>query len=371
MFAYIPFIIVLIISSAFEFFKGGKWLRCLTISASLLILSSSFVWIDYLVKTTDTEVWSGSVVGWDHTEEYDEWHPEVCTTTTDDKGRTSTSCTPGYWEHHYATNYIKTTDEGWISVKQSPDGKTRFSDSWPNTDSELQQMWPEGTPSASVHTYKNKVKSSYSIYRVEDIDEKDYPDLPKYPKTVESYININRIVGDVPNKDAALKLLAQKNTELNKFIPDPERPGKKRSWKQVNMIFVNVGADKSEDYGYALQNLWKNGNKNDFVVSFSMNNDGKLNWVHAFSWSEVEILKMEVRDELMTIGTITDFVPIVNKVSDMVAEKFERKEFADFAYIKIEPSLWVYIIIWILAFIAIISQITHYVMTDYERYYRR
>jgi len=54
------------------------------------------------------------------------------------------------------------------------------------------------------------------------------------------------------------------------------------SWKQVNLIFVNVGADKPIEYGYALQDYWEGGNKNDFIVSFSMNSDGKLNWVYPF-----------------------------------------------------------------------------------------
>ncbi|CAH8244180.1 hypothetical protein WJ0W_001418 [Paenibacillus melissococcoides] len=31
---------------------------------------------------------------------------------------------------------------------------------------------------------------------------------------------------------------------------------------------MNVGENKNEDCGYALQNAWKNGNKNDFIVSF-------------------------------------------------------------------------------------------------------
>ncbi|WP_197255240.1 hypothetical protein [Paenibacillus dendritiformis] len=198
------------------------------------------------------------------------------------------------------------------------------SDDWPASASELKEMWPPGTPSASVHRYENKVQASYSLYKIDGIDEKDFPDLPKYPNAVTSFITINRIVGDVPNKEKANQVLNQKNSELNQFIPDPERPGKTRSWKQVNLIFVNVGENKNKDYGYALQNAWKNGNKNDFIVSFSMNRNGKLNWVHVFSWSEVEILKMEVSEIAEIIIWILAGVTLVGQYIHYY--KNERRE---------------------------------------------
>jgi hypothetical protein len=358
----IPVVILIGLAFTFEYFnKGHKWLRSIATSVAVLLLAFIVVWVDQGVQTTDKEVWSGTVVDWSHDEEYDEWHDPVTSCTTNDKGIQSCSTTPGYWEHHDAQNHIKTSDDGWFSVSRSPDRTIQFTDSWPNTVSEIQAFWPPGTPSASVHTYENKVQASYSIYRVDGVNEKEYPDLPEYPVMIYEQINIDRILGIVPNKYDANKRLAEVNSELNKFIPDPDKPGKSRSWKQVNIIFVNVGENKTDDYGYALQNSWKNGNKNDFVVSFSMNSDGKLNWVHAFSWSEVEILKMEVRDKLMSLGTITDFVPVVNTVREMVADKFERKEFADFNYIKIETSTAAIIIIWIIAIIAFIIQIIHHI----------
>jgi hypothetical protein len=79
-----------------------------------------------------------------------------------------------------------------------------------------------------------------------------------------------------------------------------------------------------------------------------MNPDGKVNWVYPFSWSEVEILKIDIRDYLMDMGTVTDLVPVVNKVSDLVADKFVRKQFADFSYLNIETSTPALVIIWVI-----------------------
>lgn len=312
-----------------------------------LVVTFIIIAIDFSIKTTDTEVWSGRVVDWEHKEEWDEWHPEVCTTTTDSKGQSTTTCTPGYWEHHSAENYIKTSDNGWISVDKAPDGK-KFNDSWPNEEKVLIQYWPEGTPTASSHTYVNKVQASYSIYKHKNINLKNYPGLPKYPLNTRDYIHVDRIIGDVPNKQEALTALAEANSYLNKQIQNPENPKKTKSWKQVNIIFVNLGVNKAQDWGYALQDYWEGGNKNDFIVAFSTDSDGKILWSYAFSWSEVEILKLEVQDYMNNIEQIDDFVPIIHKVKDLVAEHFVRKEFSDFNYLKIDTSTVSQIIIWIL-----------------------
>jgi len=179
------------------------------------------------------------------------------------------------------------------------------------------------------------------------IDVKQYPDLPEYPKEVHDYFYIDRILGNVPNKQNALIDLNKWNTELNKDISDPDKPGKTKSWKQVNLIFVNVGENKPQEYGFALQDKWEGGNKNDFVVSFSMNNDGKLNWVYPFSWSESEELKLDVIDYMMNQKQIKDFIPVVDQVSKKVADKFVRKQFADFSYLQIDISNVATVFIWV------------------------
>ncbi|MNC08144.1 hypothetical protein D3C75_557180 [compost metagenome] len=344
---WLPVILLLLIVFGIEIYTNKNFIKAVIIVAVATLLTGITVAIDYSVKTTDTEVWSGYVDNWRHNEEYDEWIPESCTTTTDSQGRSSTSCTPGYYQHHDAENYIHTTDGGWITVYNSPDGKVGFNDSWPNRKSELQDMWPEGIPSSSAHSYVNKVQASYSIYKHKDIDVKDYPDLPDYPKKVKNYIYVDRIIGDVPNKEAALKQLNMKNTWLNMSIPNPEKPGKTMSWKQVNLIFVNVGIDKPQEYGFALQDHWGGGNKNDFVVSFSTDSNGDFLWTYAFSWSEVELLKLEVQDYIMGLQKISDFVPVVDEVSQKLADQFVRKQFADFNYLQIELSTIATILIWV------------------------
>lgn len=311
-----------------------------------LVLTAAVFGIDNSIQTSDTEIWSGKVVDWEHKEEWDEWHPPKENCSTDSKGKRSCTTTPGYWEHHKAENRIKTTDAGWIDVDKTPDGKKDFNDSWPNKTEELKAFWKPNEPSASTHSFTNNVKASYSIFKHKDIDLEKFKDLPEYPLKVEGEIKIKRILGDVPNKADSIAVLDHWNTNMNKMVTGKD--GKKRNWKQVNLIFVNVGADKPEEYGYALQDKWQNGKKNDFVVSFSMNKDGKLNWVYPFSWSEVERLKIDVREMMMQKENITDFKQIVDETANLVIDKFERKEFKDFNYLQVETSTTATIIIWVL-----------------------
>lgn len=356
----LPLIAFIIAITIFEMYfakvKGEKLLLDLVLVVISLTLIGLIFWLDFRAQTTSKEIWSGKIIGWEHKEEWDEWHPPVTTCSGSGKNRSCTT-TPGYWEHHDAENYIKTTDDGWVSVYELPNGK-KMNDSYPNETEELKKYWKAGTPTASFHSYENRVKASYSVFKHEGINLEDFPDLPDYPDDVRDRLYVDRIFGKVPNKEKSLQKLDEWNTYLNKLVPDPKNKDKKMSYKQVNLIFVNVGENKDIKYGHALQDKWQGGNKNDFVVSFSMDKDGKVKWVYPFSWSEVEILKLEVSDYMMSLGEIKDFVPVVDHVSAQIEEKYERKEFSDFNYLHIDLSSWAQFFMWltcaILLFIRII-----------------
>lgn len=343
---WIPIFLLGLSLFVFEFLKSRKWIRACVFTALSILIMGITIAIDYSAQTTDTEIWSGYVEDWNHKEEWDEYIPPKTTCTTDSKGKQSCTTEPGYWVHHDAENKLKTTDNGWFDIHYTPDGR-RMNDSFPNHTSELEKMFPYKTPTASKHSYVNKVKASYSIYKHQEVDLEKFPDLPAYPNKVRDTLYIDRIVGSVPNKKEATNTLNQINSDLNKMVPDPDNPKKKKSYKQVNIIFVNVGEGKNKDYGFALQDKWGGGNKNDFVVAFSMDKKGNVAWAYPFSWSEEELLKIEVKQYMESLKDVSDFNPIVTDVSKKVEEKFVRKQFEDFNYLQIEVSTTAYVCIWI------------------------
>lgn len=357
---FIPIVILCVIIVAISLIKKiDLAIMFSVIGASILIGLITYI-IGVGGMSADQEVWSGYVVDWEHKEEYIEHIPAKWKTyyVTESyqkydstKKRTVTRTrrikkkryVPAKDVYHSATNRIKTTDSGWMRVYDFKGRK--FNDNWPNTTEELKQMWKPNSPSASVHTYENKIQNSDSIYKPTEMFIDLYDKLPKYPLHVEDYIDINRMIGYFPNNKNASILLNQKNSDLNIMVDDPEKEGKKRAWKQINMIFVNLGDNLSEDYGFALKDYWGNGNKNDFIVCVSMGKDNIVDWVHIITWSESENLKIVVRDYLLDKKEIKDMNIVVEDISDMVAEMFERKQFADFNYINIEIPNWCYIFV--------------------------
>lgn len=295
-----------------------------------LIVTLSLYAIFMDTKVNTKEIWSGKIISIHHIEEYDK---RVTTTHTDSKGKKYAT---SHTVHHSAENYIETTDGGKIKVYHSLDGKTRFNDKFPNTNAELEKFYPINTPTASIHTYQNKVKSSYSIYKHKNINLKEYKDLPKYPKSIKNYIQIDRFLGDINNKDKVIQKLNEVNSNLNT----------KEKNKQVNLIFVNL-KDKPENYGFALQDYWEGGNKNDFVVCFSSSGN-KINWVYPFSWADSEKsekLKIDIREYMLKISLNNDFTKVIDDIGKMVEENFERKEFANFNYLNVKTPTWLYTII--------------------------
>lgn len=330
---------LLIFSAIIHLFINKIDLSTVAICLMIIVLSySAIVGIDYIQQTNDYEIWSGKVTKVRHEEEWDEWHPPRTETytETDSKGNTVTKTReiPGYWEHHEAKNYITTSDEGEFRVYETLDGK-KFNDSFVNSNTELEEYYPVGMATASVHNYENKLKASYSIFKHKDIDLSDYEDMPEYP-IQQNKLTVNRLIGDFKDKDKLSKYLDLINSNLN----DTNNKNNKeniKSYKQVNLMFVNFG-DKDESYGYALQDYWENGAKNDFIVTFGTDKNNKATWCYVFSWTDVEILKTDVREYIMSLDDLDNFTEIMDHISELIEKKFDRKEFKDFDYIQIETT---------------------------------
>lgn len=299
-----------------------------------LLLYGIVKFIDYKTQTNAPEIWSGQIIDVVHKEEWDQWIPprtETYTTRVNGKTVTKTRTIPGRWKHHSAQNHIVTSDDGRISVRETPDGK-RLTDSFVNSTEELKQYFKIGTPTASVHYFENKVKASYSIYRHKNIKLSDYPNLPEYPTTVENF-SVNRLIGEYKNYDSALKLLNSINSSLND-TNNPNNVDDIKSYKQVNIMFVNMG-DVTEDYGFALQDYWKGGAKNDFIVAFGSKNN-KITWCYPISWTEAEKLKINTRNYMLSLKSLDEINLAIKDIGKFVEEDFTRKEFEDFKYISVD-----------------------------------
>ena len=312
----------------------------IVVSITLSLIYGIIYLIDINAQTTDTEIWSGQIISVEHKEEWDEFHPawDETITKTDSKGKTYTETIhhKAYTEHHKATNYIEMSDQGGEYVYETLDGK-KFTDNFVNSNEELEKYYPIGMPTASFHTYENKVQASYSVFKHKEINLDDYKGkLFEYPNETKNY-NIVRVLGDFPNFEKV-------NSEVNKYntlLNDTNNPNNiegKKSYKQVNLILINMGNVPIE-YAYAQQDYFENGNKNDFIITFGTDSKNNITWCYPFSWSEVERLKIDVRDYILDLEKLdNDFYKKIPDIAKMIEDQYVRKQFADFSYLTVEIS---------------------------------
>ena len=213
------------------------------VSVVLFLLYGIIYLIDINSQTMDTEIWSGQIISVEHKEEYDEYHPawDETVTHTDDKGNTYEEIIhhDAYTEHHDATNYINFSDQGGEYVYKTLDGK-KFTDDFVNSNEEFEKYYPIGMPTASFHTYENKVQASYSVFKHKEINLDDYKGkLFEYPNEIKNY-NIVRVLGDFPNFEKVNSEVNKYNTLLND-TNNPNNTEGKKSYKQVNLILINMG----------------------------------------------------------------------------------------------------------------------------------
>lgn len=251
------------------------------------------------------------------------------------------------------------------------------------------------------HKYENRIKSSdltlFNISIITD-DEADSLGLYKYPSKIDIY-NCPVFIG----YDASIEM-HDKYRRLNaKFGPSNQF----RLW-------ILVYKNKPQSIAHLQENYWVKGNKNELILCIGMNDNNEIQWSHAFSWATSNILTSEIKSKILdlyeyTIHTKngqtlpfvlplnnqlkkdiskltkidTNYLPPIlplkelgitnNDISDIIKsdnpilnnntlntlyeyldnnlDRFERREFEEFSYIKVEPKPRHIITIYIIAFI--------------------
>lgn len=158
--------------------------------------------------------------------------------------------------------------------------------------------------------------------------------LYEYPP--ENTFNYNPILG-VNNLEAS-KRLSKWNGKL----------GLHKRCHLLICVFKNksnIAATKQESY-------WKGGNKNEVVLCIGVDNDNKISWTYVFSWTDNQLLKIELRDEILAMNNF-DLIKIVDHFGNKVSKSkgWIKKSFKEFSYINVEPTHTTIIITFIITLI--------------------
>lgn len=203
-----------------------------------------------------------------------------------------------------------------------------------------------GDPVATEHAFTNYIKAAPDSLLNTAIEQKALSQfasmVPKYPDTVYDYHYLDRVLSvGVPVPD-----LREWNLDL------AQRLRTLGPLKQANVVIVFV---KSADpqFATALRAAWLGGKKNDVLVVIGAPSYPAVEWVRVISWTDKELFKVELRDELFFQKKI-DRTAMLDSIESNIKKSFVRKKMRDFEYLKadIVPPTWLVVLLFILSIAA-------------------
>ncbi len=301
---------------------------CLQVAIITLIMTAGYFIARYQ-STADLEVWNAQVaekkkerVSCEHS------YPCNCRPVSCGKNCTTTICDTCY-EHLFDVSwYVYTTAGERFEIDRVNRQGTQEPHRW--------SVVKIGDPTALTHNYTNYIKANPASLFNRKKEQRSYL-IPTYPIKSYDYHYIDRFVHDVPipNEREWNSSLQNLNAQL----------GVK---KQVNVIIVVT--KEGIDFSHELENAWLGGKKNDVIIAIGSKDADTIDWVRVISWSHSELMKVEIRDELMGIGTLKDRDKIIAKIQEHVETGFVRMEMKDYEYLmaSVSPSplaTWILLII--------------------------
>lgn len=293
------------------------------------------------VQTRDTEYWGGYVTSAEYYEDWNERvscrHPRPCS-HRDKDGNTKhmndgyyhsydVDYHPEYWQLNTSVGETFSTTKSRFDQFVTQFGNKKFVDLHRNYhtddgDKYVATFMGEAEklePVTVERSYENRVQASQSVFNFKEIDPKIYG-LFDYPKI--SGLTQPCVLGPGATFPAEKKL-----QYLNATLGAPH---------QVR-LFILVFQNQPIQAATEQEAYWKRGNKNELVTCVGVDKDMAIQWAHVFSWTEVDEIKVEARNEIMGMKTL-DLMKYIDWLGPAVQSKWVRKKFADFSYLTVEPS---------------------------------
>lgn len=301
----------------------------ITVGVAALVVSVGFFGGRYS-QTADSEVLNGQVTS-KAPERVSCSHSYSCNCSErcsgSGKSRScSTTCSTCY-DHAWDQNWVLRTTLGDMNVARV--------DRRGLTEPPRYARAAAGDPVASTRGYENLIKgapdSLFNALREQAALAQFQQKVPAYPLNVRDIHYLDRVL---LASGATVPDLAQWNQDLALRLRTLGPA------KQTNVVIV-MAKEASSAFGSAVQATWLGGKKNDVIVVLGIPDYPKLSWARVFSWSDNELFKVQLRDDLQAMPTV-DRVAVINAIEKHVAAGFKRKPMADFEYLRneIHPPMW-------------------------------
>lgn len=358
------------------------------IVCALLILGGKL--LGEKMQLNEPEYWGSFVVAGYYEEPWTEYYHETCTRTYacghDSKGNTE-YCTETYdcshHVHHDAEYYVKTnigerigvTREYYNWLSGTKFGNSHFvalhreehydigKHSWFHCsecyngdmyETDYPGEFGRLEPIVSEHTYTNRVIHSGSVFNFPKVADTLNYLFPKLPKLEGLHAVAVRGI-QVPNWEIADDLLQKYNGYI----------GHEKEVRMQMILYHNQPIDVGEQ----LEWYWKGGNMNEFNVVVSLSDSLTVQWVRVISWTEVQELKIEVRNYIATMKPFDPAKAALFMAQDC-DQKWKRRDFEQFNYLEVETPTWAIIMIYILTLASTIGLSIWSVENEFGNGYR-
>jgi len=276
----------------------------------VLITSSAAALYTYGVysQSLDKELWNGQVTSKSR-------EVVACAHSYDCACDSEGSCSTCY-EHSYDVDWVLDTTAGRIYINRIDSQGLGTPSNWARA--------YVSEPVSIVKNYTNYIQAApSSLFYVERADDDRFGHLiPEYPLDIRNEYSYNHV--------RAIGLEVEQLKKWNTMLAEALKvlgPS-----KEVNVIVLIVNTDVPE-YLHALEKAWLKGNKNDVVVILGSRRYPDIDWVGIMSWSPSELFKVQLRDEIKSIGIIAADA-IVPVIQQHVAKSFQRLHMQDFSLLK-------------------------------------
>lgn len=293
-------------------------------------------------QTADVEILNGQVVNKQRIHDsYVRTYSCNCRQTCSGSGerRTCSQTCSTCYEDRYTVKWLCQTTLGTYTIDALDKTTKRVYDT---PDPARYTVIQPGDPVARENSYTNYVKAvPDSLFHKNKVDK--FKELiPAYPERVFDLYRINRVFAmgvSVPD-------IAEWNHDLSMALRTlgPQR--------QVNALVVMVNTN-DQSYLHALEGAWIGGKKNDIIVIIGTTSYPKIDWVAISSWTDKQLFKVQLRDEIMAQGTINR-KQILTALEKHTMSSYVRKSMKDYEYLKsqIQPPAWVLTLAFILSILS-------------------
>lgn len=180
-----------------------------------------------------------------------------------------------------------------------------------------------GEPGSVSNTYTNYVKAAPgTLFRHQGLVQKYKSYIPEHPTNIYDYYRNNKII-TIGTEIPEVKEWARNLAELAGRVGSP---------RQVNPIIIYV-LDLPEEFAYALEEAWIGGKKNDAILVIGGDVEGNIKWVRPLAWTNSEMFKVKLRDDVKGYGNIKNRLGIITAFEYNLWNFYIRKPMSDFKYL--------------------------------------